>query len=74
MGLISDSVVACLVPALGVDSILLPVWHLIRLQVHASRRAEDVLFYAGRSVQNDLRLVRLPPVHVVDRCMPAVCL
>ena len=57
-----------LVPGLGVTSIDLSVGHLIRLLVHPSRAAEDVLLQVWDCVQNDTRLGRLPAIQVVDDC------
>ncbi len=60
--------VGYLVPGLGIASVDLPVWHLVRLLVHPSRAAEDVLLQVWEGVQDDARLVSLPAVQVVHHC------
>ena len=57
-----------LVPGLWVTSINLSVGHLIRLLVHPSRAAENVLLQVRNGVQNDTRLRGLPAIQVIDDC------
>lgn len=57
-----------LVPGLEVHLVLLPVWHLVALHVHAGAGAEDVLLNVAHSLQHHLALGSLAPVDVIHDC------
>ena len=55
-----------LVPRLGVGRVSLDVRRLVRLEVNARGRAEDVLLEVGEGIEDGLGLGRLAAVEVVD--------
>lgn len=61
---------AYLVAGLGVDRVLLAVWHLLALEVHSRAAAEDVLLQIRQCLDDGLCLDRLAPIQVVHHCKP----